>query len=91
MWLEGGEPCVFRENVWTRGQYGVTASGQRPGAGALAAGCGRGYVWTGNTMIGVTHGEYPPGTNWVRSEGGASLAGLIRRVVQRETAGVVVP
>jgi hypothetical protein len=91
MWLEGGEPCVFRENVWTRGQYGVTASGQRPGAGALAAGCGRGYVWTGNTMIGVTHGAYPPGTNWVRSEGGASLAGLIRRVVQRETAGVVVP
>jgi hypothetical protein len=86
---EGGQSCVFRDNVWAAGNYGVMASGQAPGTSSLNYGCGTSYVWSGITMIGSANGNiYPAGTTWVGSESQASLAAQLRSVVQQATAGV---
>ena len=88
--LEGGKPCVFKDNVWSSGEYGVIASGQSPGTKSLTHSCGASYVWSGMTMIGVSNGNaYPAGTTWVGSEGRAQRAADIRKVVLAAVAGVV--
>ena len=87
---EGGKPCVFKDNVWASGNYGVIASGKSPGTRSLTHGCGSAFVWSGMTMIGVSNGNiYPAGTIWVGSEGRAQRAAEIRKVVFAAVAGVV--
>jgi hypothetical protein len=90
-YVEGGGPCRFVDNVITRGQYGVIASGVSAGTPALTKGCAGQYTWTGNWMIGPVQSNYPSGTTWVSAESGAPLAAQIRALVATATAGVVVP
>jgi hypothetical protein len=89
---EGGIPCVFRDNVWASGMYGVIASGKTPGTASLTFGCGTTYTWSGMTLVGSSGGNpYPAGTTWVSSESQAALASQIRSVVLQATSGTIVP
>jgi hypothetical protein len=89
---EGGTPCVFRDNVWAAGVYGVIASGRGPGSASLRQGCGSTYGWSGMTLIGSSGGSsYPPGTAWATSDRGVARALRIRQLVNEATAGVTVP
>ena len=89
--LDGGAPCVFKDNVWASGSYGVFKDGGAIGKAALDAGCGVGkWQWSNQTMIGNSGGNvYPAGTTWVSSESAAPLAGQIRGTVSASTSKAV--
>lgn len=91
LYVEAGAPCVFRDNIWARGDYGVIASGAGIGTSALNAGCGSGYSWSGNLFVGTANGAYPFGTAWIASEALSPLAAQIRSAVTASTAGVAIP
>jgi hypothetical protein len=88
--LEGGSPLRLRDNVWTRGQYGVIGSNKSPGLPTIDF-----YApnadWAGMTFVGTQYGQYPLGTTWIATESASSLAAQIRQVVRNATAGVVTP
>ena len=89
--VEGGAPCVFDSNIWSKGSYGVFASGAGSGTAALNKGCGTtGWTWTAMTLIGSSSSGYPGGTTWVATESVAPLASQIRSLVTQAVAGVVV-
>jgi uncharacterized protein YjdB len=86
----GTQAPVFRENVWTRGQYGVIATGTSSGTVALDKGA-PGWSWSNMAMIGAAQSGYPSGTAWHASEGAVPLASQIRSIVAQATAGVIIP
>ena len=89
--VEGGAPCVFDSNIWSKGSYGVFASGAGSGTAALNKGCGTtGWTWTAMTLIGSSGSGYPGGTTWAATESVAPLASQIRSLVTQAVAGVVV-
>jgi hypothetical protein len=51
---------VFRDNLITRGMYGVFGSGKGEGKSALEA-FAPGYVFDKNAVVGATEASYPPG------------------------------
>lgn len=90
---EGGRPCTFRDNVWLAGTYGVFGAGTGGGIGTagLSVGCGTGYVWSNQMLIGSSGGNaYPAGTVWLSAESQSTLAAQIRALVAAATAGVVI-
>lgn len=91
LYVEAGAPCVFRDNIWARGDYGVIASGAGVGTSALNAGCGSSYSWSGNLIVGTVNGTYPFGTAWIASEALSPLAAQIRSAVTASTTGVAIP
>jgi hypothetical protein len=91
---EGGAPCVFKDNVWNAGSYGVFAAGTGGGIGtaALSVGCGSSYVWSNQTLIGSSGGNpYPAGTRWLGAESGVALASQVRAAVRKAIEGVAAP
>lgn len=51
---------VFRDNLVTKGEYGIFGSGKGQGTAALDA-FAPGYVFTGNVVVGATESSYPAG------------------------------
>lgn len=83
--------CVFRDNVWASGSYGVLTSGVGAGTASIVKTCGTSYVWSGMALIGSSGGNvYPPGTTWLGAESQSALAAQIRSIVSQATAGVVI-
>jgi hypothetical protein len=62
MMFDGGTNAqfVFRDNVVTKGEYGIFGSGKGQGTAALEA-FAAGYVFTGNVVVGATESGYPTG------------------------------
>jgi hypothetical protein len=86
----GSLNATFRDNVWSRGSYGVLSTGTNPGTASLTRGAPE-FTWTNNFMVGASHSAYPSGTTWVSSESGAPLAAQVRSTVSQATSGVIVP
>jgi hypothetical protein len=53
---------VFRNNVMSHGQYGITGSGAGSGTAALNYYAAPGYIFQGNVIYGVTASQYPSGS-----------------------------
>ena len=90
LFLEGTYAPVFRDNAWTRGQYGVIATGAGSGIPALDKGA-PGWSWNNMAMIGSTQSGYPTGTSWFSNESSVPLAAQVRSIVSQATAGVIIP
>ena len=50
---------VFRNNVMTKGTYGVFGSGQGEGKSALDYYCAAGYVFARNVLVAMNGAQYP--------------------------------
>jgi hypothetical protein len=81
---------VVRENVWTRGLYGMSTDGTTQGIPSLDA-AAPGWSWSNMTLVGGYVSTYPTGTTFVASESQAQLAAQIRSVVRSATSGVAIP
>jgi uncharacterized protein YjdB len=90
LFLEGTQLPVFRDNVWTRGQYGVIATGASSGIPSLNKGA-PGWSWSSIAMIGSFQSNYPTSTTWNGAESNVPLASQIRSIVSQATAGVIIP
>jgi hypothetical protein len=58
---------VFRDNIVTRGQYGVFGQDAGEGTAALDARAEPDWVFNGNVIIGDTHAKYPPDNSFPRT------------------------
>jgi hypothetical protein len=84
----GARGTVFRENVWSYGQYGVIASDHGNGTRALSAGA-PGYLWSNNAFVDKpAQPGYPQGTVFAPSEASVARAATVRALVNRAIAGV---
>ena|SRR5688572_830779 len=88
--VEGGDPSLYKDNVWVRGQYGMTGAGKSPGSASFSHYAPT-STWSNINLVGTSNGTYPAGTNWVEREGAVPLAAQIRSAVSAATAGVVTP
>jgi hypothetical protein len=93
IWFDPHRPTrglTLRDNVLSRGRYGISTDGTTQGTPSLTA-AAPGYSWANMTLIGGAVGTYPASTTFVSAESQARTATTVRALVRNATAGVVVP